>query len=156
MESWRKPKVAVSISTRTPGAADCCGGGAVGVDVAPEHPAIPVTTISTHARNTSRTRQVYALNRGRVAGTYRICADMLFSKRTRWTAALVVSTGFLSICGMVAQSSDIDAKLFGPLHWRLIGPYRAGRVTSVAGVSGDANTYYFGTPGGGVWKTTTG
>ena len=39
------------------------------------------------------------------------------------------------------------------LRWRLIGPYRAGRVTSVAGVAGEPNTYYFGTPGGGIWKT---
>jgi photosystem II stability/assembly factor-like uncharacterized protein len=27
-------------------------------------------------------------------------------------------------------------------------------VTAVAGIPGDPNTYYFGTPGGGVWKTT--
>lgn len=39
------------------------------------------------------------------------------------------------------------------MRWRLIGPYRAGRVTSVTGVPGDPNTFYFGTPGGGIWKT---
>jgi hypothetical protein len=27
-------------------------------------------------------------------------------------------------------------------------------VTAVAGIPGDAKTYYMGTPGGGVWKTT--
>jgi photosystem II stability/assembly factor-like uncharacterized protein len=42
------------------------------------------------------------------------------------------------------------------LRWRLIGPFRGGRVTSVAGVQGEPNTYYFGTPGGGIWKTTSG
>jgi photosystem II stability/assembly factor-like uncharacterized protein len=47
-----------------------------------------------------------------------------------------------------------DSKLFSSMQWRLIGPFRAGRVTAVAGVPGDPNTYYFGTPGGGVWKTT--
>jgi len=41
------------------------------------------------------------------------------------------------------------------MQWRLIGPFRGGRVTSVAGVSGDPNTYYIGTPGGGVWKSPT-
>ncbi len=40
------------------------------------------------------------------------------------------------------------------MRWRLIGPFRGGRVTAVAGIPGDPNTYYFGTPGGGVWKTT--
>src|SRR5512146_338499 len=47
-----------------------------------------------------------------------------------------------------------DASLFSSMHWRLIGPFRAGRVTAVAGVPGDPNTYYFGTPGGGVRKTS--
>ncbi|MGA2904056.1 MAG: glycoside hydrolase [Candidatus Korobacteraceae bacterium] len=49
-----------------------------------------------------------------------------------------------------------DANLFSGMRWRLIGPFRGGRVTSVAGVPGDPNAYYFGTPGGGVWKTTDG
>src|SRR5579863_3071825 len=44
----------------------------------------------------------------------------------------------------------------GQIHWRLIGPFRGGRVTSVAGVPGQPNIYYFGTPGGGIWKTTSG
>ncbi|HEY3743204.1 MAG TPA: glycoside hydrolase [Bryobacteraceae bacterium] len=51
----------------------------------------------------------------------------------------------------------LAASIFaGQLHWRMIGPFRAGRVTSVAGVPGDPDTYYFGTPGGGIWKTTSG
>ena len=49
-----------------------------------------------------------------------------------------------------------SGSLFSGLRWRSIGPFRGGRVTSVAGVPGDPNTYYFGTPGGGVWKTTDG
>lgn len=40
------------------------------------------------------------------------------------------------------------------MRWRSIGPYRAGRVTTVSGVAGDPATFYFGTPGGGIWKTT--
>jgi len=39
------------------------------------------------------------------------------------------------------------------MKWRLIGPFRAGRVTAVSGVSSEPNTFYIGTPGGGVWKT---
>ncbi len=47
----------------------------------------------------------------------------------------------------------------GPWHgltWRLIGPYRGGRALAVTGVMGEANTYYFGSTGGGVWKSTDG
>ncbi|MDE2356723.1 MAG: glycosyl hydrolase [Alphaproteobacteria bacterium] len=43
---------------------------------------------------------------------------------------------------------------FEGLQWRLIGPFRGGRVTGVTGVSGDRDTYYFGAAAGGVWKTT--
>jgi photosystem II stability/assembly factor-like uncharacterized protein len=39
------------------------------------------------------------------------------------------------------------------MRWRQIGPFRAGRVTAVAGIAGNAATYYMGTPGGGLWKT---
>jgi photosystem II stability/assembly factor-like uncharacterized protein len=39
------------------------------------------------------------------------------------------------------------------MKYRLIGPYRGGRSTGVAGISEDINTYYMGTSAGGVWKT---
>ncbi len=40
------------------------------------------------------------------------------------------------------------------MKWRLIGPFRGGRVLTVAGVPSQPNTYYFGAVAGGVWKTT--
>ena len=51
-------------------------------------------------------------------------------------------------------AQQVSPELLHGLTWRLIGPYRGGRVTTVAGVAGDTKTYYMGTPGGGVWKTT--
>src|SRR5215469_8823698 len=56
-----------------------------------------------------------------------------------------------------AESSEGEEEAKGPWHgltWRLIGPYRGGRVLAVSGVVGDPHTYYFGATGGGVWKTT--
>ena len=46
--------------------------------------------------------------------------------------------------------------VYSGMQWRLIGPHRAGRVTTVAGIPGQPAIYYFGTPGGGLWKTTNG
>ena len=40
------------------------------------------------------------------------------------------------------------------LKWRLIGPFRGGRVVAVAGVPGDSTTFYFGGVNGGIWKTS--
>ena len=45
---------------------------------------------------------------------------------------------------------------FGLLQWRGIGPARGGRVVTVSGSPSEKHTYYQGTTGGGVWKTTDG
>jgi len=50
----------------------------------------------------------------------------------------------------------VDPRLFNSLRWRLIGPYRGGRVVAAAGHPTDAMTFYFGACAGGVWKTTDG
>ncbi len=49
----------------------------------------------------------------------------------------------------------VDPSLYSAMRWRSIGPYRGGRVSAVAGIPGDPAVYYMGTPGGGVWKTTS-
>jgi photosystem II stability/assembly factor-like uncharacterized protein len=46
------------------------------------------------------------------------------------------------------------ASLFDGLRWRMIGPFRGGRSIAATGISGDPNTFYFGSVGGGIWKTT--
>jgi photosystem II stability/assembly factor-like uncharacterized protein len=40
------------------------------------------------------------------------------------------------------------------VKYRNIGPFRGGRSVTATGVVGDPVTYYMGTTGGGVWKTT--
>ena len=54
------------------------------------------------------------------------------------------------------QRVGIDAGLFKGLEWRSIGPYRGGRAVAVAGDPVDKQCFYFGSTGGGVWKTTDG
>jgi len=68
---------------------------------------------------------------------------------------LLVSFSIVTIT-TVALAQQYDPDSFSALKWRLVGPHRAGRVTSVAGIPGKPAIYYFGTPGGGVWKTTNG
>ncbi|HLI09571.1 MAG TPA: hypothetical protein VKV40_23615 [Ktedonobacteraceae bacterium] len=46
--------------------------------------------------------------------------------------------------------------LLNALEWRLIGPFRGGRVVAVAADPEDSQVFYFGSTGGGVWKTTDG
>lgn len=51
---------------------------------------------------------------------------------------------------------QFDSTSFAALQWRNIGPFRGGRVVAVAGVPQQPRTFYFGSVGGGVWKTTDG
>jgi photosystem II stability/assembly factor-like uncharacterized protein len=46
-----------------------------------------------------------------------------------------------------------ETSAFSGLHWRMIGPFRGGRVNAVSGVPGQPMVFYFGSVGGGVWKT---
>ncbi len=57
-----------------------------------------------------------------------------------------------SASSLAAQS--LPPALFNGLQWRLIGPFRAGRVVAVSGVPGSHREFFFGGVDGGVWKTT--
>jgi photosystem II stability/assembly factor-like uncharacterized protein len=61
-----------------------------------------------------------------------------------------------ALCLSAAEQRGYDPGLLKGLKWRLIGPFRGGRVTAVAGVTSQPSVYYFGATGGGVWKTTDG
>ena len=51
------------------------------------------------------------------------------------------------------QTITYEDSLYNKMAWRNIGPFRGGRSTTSSGVKGDPMTYYFGSVGGGVWKT---
>jgi photosystem II stability/assembly factor-like uncharacterized protein len=64
-----------------------------------------------------------------------------------------VAVGATCVPLITAQSSIAPA-LYGGLQWRMIGPFRGGRVDAVSGVPGRPHDFYFGAVHGGVWKTT--
>ncbi len=53
---------------------------------------------------------------------------------------------------LVSYSED----LYSAIQWRSIGPYRGGRSAAVTGVPNRPNLYYFGSTGGGVWRSMDG
>jgi photosystem II stability/assembly factor-like uncharacterized protein len=55
---------------------------------------------------------------------------------------------------MSAAAQTVPSEFYGGLKWRLIGPFRGGRVVAVAGFPGSSTTFYFGSVDGGVWRTT--
>jgi photosystem II stability/assembly factor-like uncharacterized protein len=53
-------------------------------------------------------------------------------------------------------AATLDSSQFKNYKWREVGPYRGGRSAAVDGIPSQPDTYYFGSVGGGVWKTTDG
>src|SRR6266446_5125378 len=52
----------------------------------------------------------------------------------------------------LAHGQQVPEQLYAGMKWRMIGPFRAGKVNAVAGVPGNPAVYYFAADGGGVWK----
>ena len=76
-----------------------------------------------------------------------------------WILALSVLLSLYSLPSSApAQNRDtsiiVPPSLLDGLRFRLLPFARGGRSTAVAGVPGDPLTYYFGSTGGGVWKST--
>src|SRR3989441_11175543 len=81
---------------------------------------------------------------------------MVPTKRARWLilSLLVVLGALLAAATLSAQTLREDS-LKG-MKWRLIGPFRGGRVLAVAGVPSDPHVYYFGAVAGGGWEKANG
>ncbi len=54
------------------------------------------------------------------------------------------------------KDKDKEKKEEHGMQYRLIGPFRGGRSLTASGIPGDPTTWYFGSTGGGIWKTTDG
>ena len=66
----------------------------------------------------------------------------------RVALALGAASSAPSLC--FAQQNDNSRAL----HWRQIGPVRAGRARALAGVANQPNVFYAGFDNGGVWRST--
>jgi len=56
--------------------------------------------------------------------------------------------------GQAETDPVYDPSLYDAMEYRMIGPYRGGRVTAVDGIPGQEETFLMGSTGGGVWETT--
>jgi len=79
--------------------------------------------------------------------------------RHRWLAiSLLVLTPIAYLSAQPARQStpSIDPALFKGMKYRLVGPSRGGRVTTVTGVPSQPRTFYMGVASGGLFRTTDG
>ncbi|MFN2578159.1 MAG: WD40/YVTN/BNR-like repeat-containing protein [Pyrinomonadaceae bacterium] len=79
---------------------------------------------------------------------------------------LLISSLLLVLCAaalVAAQTTapapmvpSVNPSFFNGLHYRLVGPSRGGRVTTVTGVPSQPKTFYMGVASGGLFRTTDG
>ena len=70
------------------------------------------------------------------------------------TLIAIVSLGLVAAAPLQPVPSARDVSLGAAMHWREIGPSRAGRARALAGVASEANVFYIGYDNGGVWRST--
>ncbi len=72
--------------------------------------------------------------------------------------AFFVNLAFLTVAQKknknTTETALMPEKAFSGLKYRSIGPFRGGRVTAVEGIEEQPFTFFMGSTGGGVWKTT--
>ncbi|MEL6851456.1 MAG: hypothetical protein AAFP92_23245, partial [Bacteroidota bacterium] len=71
----------------------------------------------------------------------------------RYLTYMLGSLSFLLFFPDFSWAQETEKGPFDALQYRYVGPTRGGRVTTVAGVRSQPNTFYMGATGGGVWKT---
>ena len=72
---------------------------------------------------------------------------------SRFCFIMLAALCFLAITPTLLRAQQFDQSTFSGLEWRMLGPFRGGRVNAVSGVPGQPNTFYFGSVGGGLWKS---
>jgi photosystem II stability/assembly factor-like uncharacterized protein len=75
-------------------------------------------------------------------------------RNTAFIAAGAAACAALAYSILAAETGGYNPALWSGMKYRMIGPNRGGRVTAVTGVPSEPYTFYMGSTGGGVWKTT--
>src|SRR5262249_2376029 len=69
---------------------------------------------------------------------------------------VIGNSAFAQTASRQPMLANMDSALFKGLRYRLVGPSRGGRVTTVTGVPSQPKTFYLGVASGGLFRTTDG
>src|ERR1051326_9109864 len=77
-----------------------------------------------------------------------------------YALATLIALGFVFYIAPKQSAAQagvlVDPLFFQGLRYRLVGPSRGGRVTTVTGVPSQPKTFYMGVASGGLFRTTDG
>ena len=86
----------------------------------------------------------------------KMSVSLAFSFKRFAFASLILLVVVASGWSQPAAATEKKPDPLKNFQYRLIGPFRGGRVGAVTGVPSQPNVFYFGATGGGVWKSTDG
>jgi len=72
----------------------------------------------------------------------------IFNKRFLYAGLML-----FSVMSFSSSQAAVPETAYTDMQWRLVGPFRGGWATAVAGHPDKITTFYFGSADGGVWKT---
>src|SRR5665213_1880976 len=81
-------------------------------------------------------------------------ARALFSNPMRTSLPCLAGCALLLAASSSALTAQTPDFFSSAMHWRAIGPTRAGRARALAGVPTQPNVFYAGYDNGGVWRST--
>lgn len=96
-------------------------------------------------------RRDFLLRAGQTAAVLSVGAPAL-SRYLRTTAYAASAQTTSAATAWGVAPADVSA-IGGGMNWRLLGPFRGGRVAAACGVPSRPNEFYFGSVNGGVWKS---
>jgi len=80
---------------------------------------------------------------------------VIVMKKFSFRSALKIAPAIvMCLLASSAFADTLNPALWSGLRYRMIGPERGGRVTAITGVASQPYSYYMGSTGGGIWKTT--
>ncbi len=101
-----------------------------------------------------RVRTSRAAGRGRTASLALVLGGLIGTAVLLQARPAPIAAGTSLAARLRAAVDTIPTSAYAGMRWRLIGPFRAGRVLAAAGIPASPRTFYFGAVDGGVWKTT--
>src|SRR6202049_4443836 len=91
-----------------------------------------------------------------VSATYVVLAQRKLEEKKKLPEKAVADQNPATPSDETLKEEEKEDPLFKGMKYRIVGPFRGGRSLTASGIAGDPTTYYFGSTGGGVWKSTDG